>query len=144
MRNPEPLAKRFEVGEKTIADRKTGLIWLRNVSTGFAASGHDPSYLLKSVNGVKKMLGKDDWRFSTESEAKELFALLAEHRRRSGSFLKETMAQLLRRIGFQCVSDKFDSIALNGDNPRAWLLAEANGYEPGKNEFLRVLLVRER
>lgn len=143
-RNPEPLAKLFEVGERIIADRKTGLIWLRNVSTGFAASGHDPSYLLKSINGEKKPLGKDDWRFPTESEAKKLFALLAEQRRRNGSFLEETMAQLLRRVGFQCVSDKFESIALNGDTPRAWSLAGANGYVPDKNEFLRVLLVRER
>ncbi len=142
-RIPEPLAKRFEVTDKLIYDRKTGLSWLRNVSTAFAASGHDPAYLLKSINGDKKPLGKDDWRFPTESEAQELFAMLSEQRRRNGSFLQETMPQLLQRAGFQCVSDRFDSIALDGGSPKAWSLSTSKSYQPGKDEMLRVLLVRE-
>jgi WD40 repeat protein len=142
-RNPGPLSKRFEVTEKEIRDRTTGLIWLRNVSNAFAASGHNPSYLLISINGEKKPLGRNDWRFPTENVTKQLFALLTEQRRRSGSFLEETLPQLMRRNGFQCVSDNFEAIALDGTKPRAWSLADAKGYTPKENDFLRVLLVRE-
>jgi WD40 repeat protein len=141
-RATEVLTERFKVSDKLITDRKTSLIWLRNVSIAFAASGHDPAYLLKSINGDKKPLGKDDWRFPTESEAQELFALLAKQRRRTGSFLEETTPQLLRRAGFLCVTDQFESIALDGRRPKAWSLNGAKSYEPGKDEMLRVLLVR--
>ncbi len=124
------IIERFEFSDLTVKDKKTGLIWLKNVVIGNRyMTWLDAFKFIEQLN-KEKHAGYSDWRLPTKVEFQSLIDFARSQEYAAG------FNELLNKIGFGNVEgyNYWSSMAVIDDTTDAWSVNMYNGKKSANHK----------